>query len=138
VYTERNLVLTSGLASEALSQQKGGGFVPQPPRPDTTSDLNSTPQPFGQDERARVIAILRDFGVQHASVFGSGARGEQRPDSDLDLLVDLPPGASLLDLSRLGLALEDALGRPVDLVTSFADLHPVIQERIQREAEVLL
>jgi predicted nucleotidyltransferase len=63
---------------------------------------------------------------------------EHALDSDLDLLIDLPPGASLFDLSRLGLALEDALGRPVDLVTSFASLHPVLQERIRREEEVLL
>lgn len=109
--------------------------------PDTTSDKNSPiarPQQFTQDERARLVAILRAFGVQHASLFGSVVRGEHRPESDLDLLVDLPVGASLFDLSRLGLALEDALGRPVDLVTSFTDLHPVIQERIRREEEVLL
>ena len=106
--------------------------------PDTTSDQPAIPQQVSRDERAHIVAILREFGVQHASLFGSAVRGEQRLGSDLDLLVDLPPGASLFDLSRLGLALEDALGRPVDLVTSFADLHPVIQERTRREAEVLL
>jgi hypothetical protein len=89
-------------------------------------------------DRARIVAILRAYGVLHASLFGSFARGEQRTDSDVDLLIDLPPGASLMDVSRLGLALEDALGRPVDLVTSFAALHPVIQERLRREEEVLL
>jgi uncharacterized protein len=93
---------------------------------------------IGDAERARIVAILRQFDVRHASLFGSVARGEQRPESDLDLFVDLPVGASLFDLSRLGLALEEALGRPVDLITSLADLHPVIQERIQQEAEVLL
>lgn len=109
--------------------------------PDTTSDKTSQiaiPQRLTQDERARIVAILRAFGVRHASLFGSVVRGEHHLESDLDLLVDLPAGASLFDLSRLGLALEDALGRPVDLVTSFADLHPVIQERIRREEEVLL
>ena len=89
-------------------------------------------------ERARIVTILSEYGVRHASLFGSFARGDQRPDSDIDLLVDLPPGASLFDVSRLGLALEDALGRPVDLVTSFAGLHPLIQERILREEEILL
>ncbi len=89
-------------------------------------------------ERARLIAILREHGVRHASLFGSFARGEQRVESDIDLLVDLPEGVSLLDLSRLGLALEDALGRSVDLVTSFESLHPVIQERVRREQEILL
>ena len=89
-------------------------------------------------DRARIVAILREHGVRHASLFGSVARGEQREDSDIDLLVDLPPGASLMDLSRLGLELEDALGRSVDLVTSFEALHPIIQERLRREEEVLL
>ena len=52
--------------------------------------------------------------------------------------LDLPPGASLMDLSRLGLELEDALGRSVDLVTSFEALHPIIQERLRREGSFLL
>lgn len=71
----------------------------------------------------------------------SFARGDQHDGSDVDSLVGLPLGASLFDLSRLALALEDALGRPVDLVnlvTSFAHLHPAMRERIRREAEVLL
>lgn len=106
--------------------------------PDAASDRISLPRQVGQAERARIVAILREFGVRHASLFGSVVRGEHHPESDLDLLVDLPPGASLFDLSRLGLALEDALGRPVDLVTSFTSLHPVIQARIRREEEVLL
>lgn len=89
-------------------------------------------------DRACIVAILREHGVLHASLFGSVARGEQREDSDIDLLIDLPPGASLMDLSRLGLELEDALGRSVDLVTSFESLHPIIQERLRREEEVLL
>lgn len=89
-------------------------------------------------DRARIVAILRAYGVRHASLFGSVARGEQREDSDIDLFIDLPPGASLMDLSRLGLELEDALGRSVDLVTSFEALHPIIQERLRREEEILL
>jgi predicted nucleotidyltransferase len=102
------------------------------------SDPTPTAGELTADERAHIVTILREFGVRHASLFGSVARGDQRPESDLDLLVDLPSGASLFDLSRLALALEDALGRPVDLVTSFADLHPVIRERIRQEQEVLL
>lgn len=89
-------------------------------------------------ERARIVAILREHGVIHASLFGSFVRGEQRADSDIDLLVEMTEGSSLLDLSRLGLALEDALGRAVDLVTSFEALHPIIQARVRQEAEALL
>lgn len=110
----------------------------QLPGHDVPVDQTSPTRDLAADDRARIVAILREFGVRHASLFGSVARGDQRPDSDLDMLVDLPPGASLFDLSRLGLALEDALGRHVDLVTSFARLHPLIQERIRREEEVLL
>jgi predicted nucleotidyltransferase len=112
-------------------------FMASLPGHDVPRDQASTISELTDDERARVTAILRNFGVRHASLFGSAVRGDQRHGSDIDLLVDLPPGASLFDLSRLGLALEDALGRPVDLVTSFADLHPVIQERIRQEREVL-
>ncbi len=50
----------------------------------------------------------------------------------------MPEDASLLNLSRLSLTLEDALGRSDDLVTSFETLHVVIQERLRREKEVLL
>ncbi len=106
---------------------------------DSSSAPQTDPSHNGPSiDRARIVAILRTYGVLHASLFGSVARGEQRTDSDIDLLIDLPPGASLMDVSRLGLELEDALGRPVDLVTSFDALHPVIQERLRREEEVLL
>ncbi len=90
------------------------------------------------DERDRIIALLLRYGVRHASLFGSYARGEQRPDRAIDLLLDMPSGTCLVDLSRLALALEDELGRPVDLVTLRAALHPLIQERVRREERVLL
>lgn len=102
------------------------------------SDGSAAPRALGAVERIRIVTILREHGVRHASLFGSFARGEQTADSDIDLLIDLPPGASLFDVSRLGLALEDALGRTVDLVTSFVNLHPVIRERVRREEDVLL
>jgi len=106
---------------------------------DSSSAPQADPSHNGPSiDRARIVAILREHGVRHASLFGSVARGDQREDSDIDLFVDLPPGASLMDLSRLGLELEDALGRSVDLVTSFEALHPIIQERLRREEEVLL
>lgn len=95
-------------------------------------------------ERALMISILRAHGVRHAILFGSYARGDQhaesdeQSESDIDLVVDLPPGTSLFDLSALGLALEDTLGRRFDLVTSLERLHPLIRENVRREGEVLL
>lgn len=60
-----------------------------------------------------------ELGVRHASVFGSVARGEEGPESDVDILVDVPArGFSLLDLSRVALFLESVLHRPVDLATT--------------------
>jgi predicted nucleotidyltransferase len=61
-------------------------------------------------------------------VFGSVARGEDRPGSDVDLLADLPPGLSLFGLSRLEADLEDILGTRVDLIPA-ADLKPGVRER---------
>jgi predicted nucleotidyltransferase len=67
-------------------------------------------------------------------VFGSVARGEDRPDSDVDLLVDLPPGLGLLGLGRLLDDLERVLeGTRVDLVPT-TDLKPDVRERVEREA----
>lgn len=102
------------------------------------SGRSSAPAELSPADRDQIVAILREHGVPHASLFGSFARGDQHDGSDVDLLIDLPLGASLFDLSRLALALEDALGRRFDLATSFARLHPLIQERIRREEVVLL
>jgi len=69
-------------------------------------------------------------------VFGSVARGEDRPDSDVDLLVRFAKGKSLLGLVRLERELTAALGRKVDLLTESA-LSPFLRDRILRELRVL-
>lgn len=66
-------------------------------------------------------------------VFGSVARGCDREDSDVDLLVDLPPGTSLLQIVGLQQDLQDALGVKVDLCTE-RELHPDLKHRILAEA----
>ena len=65
-------------------------------------------------------------------VFGSVARGEDRADSDVDLLVDLPPHMSLLGLGRLQAELEEILGTRVDLIPA-ADLKPDVRSRTERD-----
>lgn len=89
------------------------------------------------EEREQVIAILHAHGVIRASIFGSFARGEQQANSDLDLLIEPHAGATLLDLARMELALEDALGRHVDLIT-FDEIRPALREQALREQEALL
>jgi hypothetical protein len=76
---------------------------------------------------------LRRYGVQSIALFGSVARGEAGPRSDVDLLVDVDDDVTLFGLSRLKHPLEDLLGMPVDLVTSDA-LRPRYRERIMAEA----
>jgi len=69
-------------------------------------------------------------------VFGSVARGEDRPDSDVDLIADLPPGMSLFGLSRLQAELEAILGTRVDLVPA-QDLKPDVRSRAERDLVAL-
>jgi hypothetical protein len=86
--------------------------------------------------RDRVLAIALDHGASNVRVFGSALRGDDRPDSDLDLLIDVPSGTSLLQIVGIELAIADALGVPVDLCTE-RELHPSIKERVLAEARPL-
>lgn len=80
-------------------------------------------------------AELDAFGVQAIGVFGSVARGEAGPDSDVDVLVTYRPGKTpgLFKFVELKQHLEGVLGHPVDLATPDA-LHPRLKERILAEA----
>ena len=82
------------------------------------------------------VPILLNYGVQRAGLFGSVVRGALGPESDIDLLVEMPQGASLLDLAGLGLDLEQALGRKVDILT-YRSLHPRLRDRILAEQVVI-
>jgi uncharacterized protein len=80
----------------------------------------------------RAIPALRAHGVVRAAVFGSVARGDDRPGSDVDLLVDFEEGRGLLDLAGLRLDLIELLGRDADVIT-YASLHPRLKDRILDE-----
>lgn len=83
-------------------------------------------------QRDEIHVIADRHRARSISVFGSVARGEDRPDSDVDFLVEFEPGASLLDLMRIQDELEALLGCPVD-VLSVGGLKDR-DEQIRREA----
>jgi predicted nucleotidyltransferase len=80
----------------------------------------------------RILPVLQQYGVRRAGVFGSYARADATADSDLDLLVELPPGSSLFDLVGLQLDLSETLDIEVDANTYNA-IHPLLREGILAE-----
>jgi predicted nucleotidyltransferase len=84
--------------------------------------------------RAELLAIAARRGAHYVRVFGSVARREARPSSDVDFLVDLEPQRTLFDLSELILDLEAALGRHVDVIEIGSQAPAEIAKRIRSEA----
>jgi uncharacterized protein len=89
-----------------------------------------------KDKREAILQIAAKHGARNVRVFGSVARGEADDQSDIDFLVDMEPGRSLLDLGGLLMDLQDLLGRNVDVVTE-RGLKPRIRERVLHEAVAL-
>jgi predicted nucleotidyltransferase len=86
-----------------------------------------------RSRQAEILQIAAKHGAGNVRVFGSVARGDARPDSDVDFLIDIVgrttpwfPGSLLADL-------EDALGRRVDIVIT-RSLSPLIRDSVLREA----
>ena len=86
---------------------------------------------------SKVAEVMRRRGVVRASMFGSVARGEASPVSDIDFLVEFEQGRTLLDLAGLGLDLKEALGCDVDVATPNS-LHPALKEEIMRDLVPIL
>lgn len=84
----------------------------------------------------KIIPTLKRQGVTKASVFGSFARGQAQKDSDIDILVELPKGKSLLDLVRLELELSKKLKLKVDLLT-YNSIHPLLRKIILNEQKLI-
>ncbi len=83
--------------------------------------------------KAEILKLAERHGARNIRVFGSVARGENREDSDIDLLVDLEEGRNLFDLGGFLMDLRDLLGPRVDLVAA-RSLHRYIRERVLAEA----
>jgi uncharacterized protein len=82
--------------------------------------------------RNELIAAAAAHGVRNLRVFGSVARGDDRLDSDVDLIADLPAGLSLFGLGRVESDLEAILGARVDLIPA-DDLKPSVRDRAERD-----
>lgn len=83
--------------------------------------------------RTAIREIAARHGATHLRVFGSYAKGTNKKNSDLDLLIDLQPGRTLLDIVAIQQDIEDALGIRVDVVTE-RSLSPHIRDSILNDA----
>lgn len=89
-----------------------------------------------KEKREEIIRIARAHGATSVRIFGSYSRGEEKPGSDIDLIVKLEPNRSLLDVIAMKQAIEDLVHRKVDVVTEAA-LSPYIRDDILQEAVAL-
>jgi predicted nucleotidyltransferase len=89
-----------------------------------------------REKREDILDIAARHGAYNVRVFGSVARGEAGPDSDVDFLVELEPARSLMDISGMIVDLQDLLGCPIDLAEP-EGLHRLIRERVLKEAVAL-
>lgn len=87
-------------------------------------------------KRDTILALAEDRGADRIRVFGSAARSEDDASSDIDLLVRMKSGRSLLDLVGLWLDLEETLGCKVDVVSE-GGVSPYLRDKIEAEARPL-
>ena len=108
------------------------GRVGRPPRDRGFEDFRNSP--LGLDP-AQLGWIAGRYGVRSFALFGSAARGEAGPDSDVDIVMELEPasGIGLLEHARIADELARLLGRRVDLVT-WQSLRPRMRAEVEREA----
>ena len=98
--------------------------------------MKNDPAQILKSKRGEILRIAAQHGARNVRVFGSVARGEADPQSNVDLLVEMEPGRSLFDLARLLNALQDLLDCHVDLVDQ-GGLDRYIRDRILSEAVLL-
>jgi uncharacterized protein len=82
-----------------------------------------------EEIKKKVVPILKEADVKKAALFGSYVRGDNTPKSDIDILVDLPRGKTLLDLIELEDNLEKKLKKKVDVVT-YNSIYPSLKNYI--------
>ena len=86
-----------------------------------------------KEKRRVILRIATKYGAHNVRLFGSMARSEAEPDSDVDILVKMELGRTLLDLVGLWQDLEELLGCKVDVITE-GGISPYLRDRIMAEA----
>lgn len=121
--SQRQIADELGISQPAVSQQLK--FAP---------DLGEAHPQLLLEAAAPVLKVLAaERGYSQLAVFGSIARKQARPDSDIDLLVKGPDGASSFDFVDFKMLLEQVLGREIDLI-GYGGLKPRLDDDIRREA----
>ena len=84
--------------------------------------------------RDAILALASKHGATNVRVFGSVARGEDDETSDIDVLVTMEPGRSLMDMGGLLMDLRDLLGCTVDVISEHRDMRPNFRDNVLRDA----
>lgn len=117
--TQSELARRTGLSQPNISAYETGRRRPNAATLATIRRaLGPRPSELLAEHRTEIAALVAAHRGSRAWVFGSAATADDRAGSDLDLLVEFAPGASLIDLSALTLELEGLLGIPVDIVSA--------------------
>jgi len=90
-----------------------------------------------EEIREKILPILKKYEVKRAGIFGSMARNEETEKSDIDILVELPDEASLLDLVGLKMELEEVLRKKVDVLTYDSIYLPLREPILSEEVAIL-
>jgi uncharacterized protein len=124
--SQRQIAVALGVSQPAVSQQLGAAPELSEVHPETLIDA-----------AAPILKqVAEERGFTELAVFGSVARHQAQSESDIDLLVESPPGTSISGLLAMRDLFERILGRPVDLIT-YGGLKPFIDDDIRREAVML-
>lgn len=119
--SQERLAKLARVSQPNLSAYETGRRAPRPETMDRIlAVLKRRPSELLAEHRDETIDIARRHKAHNVRVFGSAVRGEDTPDSDLDLLVDLDPGATLFDLAEFRADMVELLGVEVDIVPSGA------------------
>jgi predicted nucleotidyltransferase len=124
--SQRQIADALGISQPAVSQQLRHAPGLDPIHPETLLDA----------ARPVLKELAAEHGYNRLAVFGSVARNEARQDSDIDLIVEAPPGTSSFQFIRFKQLLEKVLGRDIDLI-SYGGLAPTLDDDIRRDAVLL-